>query len=333
MPTSGWRSTAANIALARRIFRFRRCRQGASHEPACGLAQYAEHVAGWRNPLQRPGRVDCVQANGEPTVAGGSLEWAIRHRQLVVHYQPIAELATRQCVGVEALVRWRQDGHNIAPDVFIPLVEEHGLIQRLTDLVLDKTLEELRTHLRANPAFYVSLNVSAEDMRTDRFLRLLTSRLECSGIAPGQIRIEVTERSFMDADVFQDMIAAFRRAGHPIYLDDFGTGYSSLSYLQNFKVDALKIDKSFVDTIDQDTASSPVALHIIRMAQDLGLNVVAEGIELDSQARYLALHKVRYGQGWFFAKPMPARDLFAYLRHQISENECRSAVESLSRTV
>ncbi|MGF6853199.1 sensor c-di-GMP phosphodiesterase-like protein [Paraburkholderia sp. CI3] len=108
-------------------------------------------------------------------------------------------------------------------------------------------------------------------------------------------------------------IAAFRSAGHPVYIDDFGTGYSSLAYLQTFMIDALKIDKSFVDTIARDAASSIVAPHIIDMAHELGVEVVAEGIERDEQVEYLLRRGVQYGQGWLFAKAMRREELVAWL--------------------
>jgi sensor c-di-GMP phosphodiesterase-like protein len=243
----------------------------------------------------------------------GELQSAVRRREFVVHYQPIISLVNSRCVGAEALVRWRQRGRLVAPDLFIPFAEQTGLIQQITDQVLDLIVTEMGPYLRSRPEFYISINVSAEDLKTRRFLQVLTARLMDTGIAPRQLRIEATERGFMDADTSRDTIQAFRDAGHPVYIDDFGTGYSSLSYLQSFKVDVLKIDKSFVDTIGQDAASSNVAPHIIAMAHALGLEIVAEGIEHEAQAAYLREHGTQFGQGWLFAKAMPAVELKRYL--------------------
>ncbi|TDN57860.1 sensor c-di-GMP phosphodiesterase-like protein [Paraburkholderia sp. BL10I2N1] len=242
-----------------------------------------------------------------------TLEWAISRRRIDVYFQPIVSLTSGECVGVEALVRWQLNGHYISPEIFVAVAEQNGLIQPLTDLVLDKTIDELSKLLRARPSFYVSINVSSEDLRTRRFLYVLTARLKGTGIHPAQIRIEATERSFMDADATRETIAAFRNAGHPIYIDDFGTGYSSLSYLQTFTVDVLKIDKSFIDTIAQDAASSVVAPHIIEMAHELGVEIVAEGVERDVQVEYLVQRGVQYGQGWLFAKAMRVNELILWL--------------------
>jgi sensor c-di-GMP phosphodiesterase-like protein len=242
-----------------------------------------------------------------------TLEWAIARKRIEAYFQPIVSLTSGECVGVEALVRWNLNGRYISPEIFVAIAEQNGLIQPLTDLVLDKTIDELSKLLRSRPSFYVSINVSSEDLRTRRFLNVLTARLNGTGIRPAQIRIEATERSFMDADATRETIAAFRHAGHPIYIDDFGTGYSSLSYLQSFTVDVLKIDKSFIDTIAQDAASSVVAPHIIEMAHELGVEIVAEGVEHDVQVEYLVQRGVQYGQGWLFAKAMRANELILWL--------------------
>jgi sensor c-di-GMP phosphodiesterase-like protein len=244
---------------------------------------------------------------------GGQLQRALRRREFAVYYQPIVSLADGRCVGAEALVRWVQDGHMVPPDVFIPLAEEQGLIQAITDQVLERVIAEMSERLRHDSGRYISINVSAEDLKTRRFLNELTARLAGTGIANAQIRIEATERGFLDVDATRRVIQAFRNAGHPVCIDDFGTGYSSLSYLQTFRFDVLKIDKSFVDTVGQDAASSSVAPHIIAMAHALGVEIVAEGIERGDQARFLREHGTQFGQGWLFARPMPAAEFLRFL--------------------
>lgn len=253
-----------------------------------------------------------------------TLEWAISHKKMQVFYQPIVALEDGRCAGVEALVRWQLNGRPISPEIFVAVAEENNLIQPLTDLVLDKAIAEMASLLRANPTFYVSVNVSSNDLHSERFLKILTDTLSGTGINPSQIRIEATERSFMNADETRSVIAAFRAAGHPVYIDDFGTGYSSLAYLQTFRVDVLKIDKSFVDTIAKDSASSVVAPHIISMAHELDMEIVAEGVESESQVEYLRAKGVQYGQGWYFAKAMPVAELTAWLRTREPEQQAVS---------
>ncbi|TDG05851.1 EAL domain-containing protein [Paraburkholderia guartelaensis] len=259
-----------------------------------------------------------------------TLQWAIARRKIDVVFQPIVRLADNQCAGAEALVRWTLNGRAISPEVFVRVAEDNHLIQPLTDLVLEKTITQLGKLLTANPAFYVSINVSGEDLQSLRFLNLLTASLEGTGIAPAQIRIEATERSFMNAESTRGGIAAFRAAGHPIYIDDFGTGYSSLSYLQTFEIDVLKIDKSFVDTIVQDTASSVVAPHIISMAHELGLEIVAEGVETGAQVTWLRNKGVQYGQGWYYSKALSATELAKWLGKHRAPREADSMPANLS---
>jgi sensor c-di-GMP phosphodiesterase-like protein len=243
----------------------------------------------------------------------GQLSDAVRRHQFIVAYQPIVDLATRRCIGAEALVRWKHQDRIVRPDHFIPLAEHRGLIQAITDQVLDTILFELGEFLHRYRELYVSINLSAPDLTTRRFLDKLTPALVRQRLLPGQIRIEATERAFLDADAAKEVIQAFRDAGHPVYIDDFGTGYSSLSHLQNFQVDALKIDKSFVDTVGQDTASSSVASHIIEMAMTLKVQVIAEGIEHEEQACYLHSRGAHFGQGWLFSAPLSAAEFIGYV--------------------
>jgi sensor c-di-GMP phosphodiesterase-like protein len=243
----------------------------------------------------------------------GQLSDAVRRHQFIVAYQPIVDLATRRCIGAEALVRWKHQNRIVRPDHFIPLAEHRGLIQAITDQVFDTVLLELGEFLQRYSELYVSINLSAPDLTSRRFLERLTPALAAANIAPRQIRIEATERCFLNADAAKEVIQAFRDAGHPVYIDDFGTGYSSLSHLQNFQVDALKIDKSFVDTVGQDSASSSVASHIIDMALTLHVQVVAEGIEREEQACYLHTRGAQFGQGWLFSAPLTAPDFIRYV--------------------
>ncbi|SOE67406.1 EAL domain-containing protein [Burkholderia sp. D7] len=243
----------------------------------------------------------------------GQLSDAVRRHQFIVAYQPIVDLATRRCIGAEALVRWKHQNRIVRPDHFIPLAEHRGLIQAITDQVFDTILLELGEFLQRYKELYVSINLSAPDLTSRRFLERLTPALAAANIAPQQIRIEATERCFLDAAAAKEVIQAFRDAGHPVYIDDFGTGYSSLSHLQNFQVDALKIDKSFVDTVGQDAASSSVASHIIDMALTLQVQVVAEGIEREEQACYLRTRGAQFGQGWLFSAPLTAPDFIRYV--------------------
>ena len=249
------------------------------------------------------------------------IQEAMRLRQFQVHFQPIVDLASGRCVGAEALMRWQMpDGHYVAPDLFIQLAESLDLIQPLTDLLIELVFTEMGDFLATHPDLYISINLSAQDMQSLRVPPLLNEYVTRYKVLPRQLCIEATERGFMDAEQTRPVIDTLRSAGHPVYIDDFGTGYSSLSLLENLQVDALKIDKTFVDTLATDAATSKVALHIINMAHSLGLYMIAEGIELPAQAEYLREHGVQFGQGWMFHKALPSADYIEYY--------CRQAAES-----
>lgn len=241
------------------------------------------------------------------------LEAAIRRKEFVVHYQPIVELETNTCVGAEALVRWkRPDGTLIPPDHFIPLAESTGLILPITDLVCDAVLHELGSLLRSNRGLHIAINVCADDLKTGRIMEVLETKLAGTGINASQIYLEATERGFVDINAVRNTLTRARAAGHPVALDDFGTGYSSLQYLQELQVDLLKIDKSFVDAMGRETATGPVATHIIALAKSLSLSTVAEGVETQAQADQLRQHGVDFVQGWLFSRPLAANDFLAF---------------------
>jgi len=245
----------------------------------------------------------------------GELGIAIRRRELYLHYQPIIELDTGICVGAEALVRWqRPDGTQVRPDLFIPLAEEAGMIAAITDLVIENVVADMRELLAEDRSAHIAINLAAEDISSGRALKVISQRMAGSGILPQQIWLEATEHGFLDIDRARTMLAAARRAGHSVAIDDFGVGYSSLQYLQQLPLDALKIDKSFVDAIGTESATSPVTPHIIGMARELGLWVVAEGVETEAQLAYLHSQHVQFGQGWLFSRPLPRDEFIAFHR-------------------
>jgi len=245
----------------------------------------------------------------------GELGIAIRRRELYLHYQPIIELDTGICVGAEALVRWqRPDGTQVRPDLFIPLAEEAGMIAAITDLVIENVVADMRELLAEDRSAHIAINLAAEDISSGRALKVISQRMAGSGILPQQIWLEATEHGFLDIDRARTMLAAARRAGHSVAIDDFGVGYSSLQYLQQLPLDALKIDKSFIDAIGTESATSPVTPHIIGMARELGLWVVAEGVETEAQLAYLHSQHVQFGQGWLFSRPLPRDEFIAFHR-------------------
>jgi sensor c-di-GMP phosphodiesterase-like protein len=245
----------------------------------------------------------------------GEFVIALRKGELFAHYQPIIEVKTGRCVGAEALIRWRRpDGSWVSPDLFVPFAEQNKLIAPLTDLMIARVIRDLGTALTANPSMHIAINVSAEDIDSGRFLPVIEEALRGTGVAPGQIWIEATERGFKHQPTVRRTIERAQGAGHQVAIDDFGTGYSSLSLLEGLPLNALKIDKAFIDAIGRDAATSVVTPHIIKMAQALGFAIVAEGVETAQQEAYIRAAGVEYAQGWLYAKALPPDEFLAFFR-------------------
>lgn len=260
----------------------------------------------------------------------GELTTAIRRREFIVHYQPIIELKSGICVGAETLVRWRRsNGETVRPDIFIPLAEENGLIEAITQQVVEMAVSELKDTLAADRSLHIAINLAADDIRSGHVLPFMARLLEANDVHPQQLWLEATERGFMNAAQARTTLEKARQAGHSVAIDDFGTGYSSLQYLQNLPLDALKIDKSFVDIIGTDAATSAITPHIIDIAKTLDLFIVAEGVERQEQADYLAQRGVHYAQGWLFSRPLPKAEFIEF--YQDRQQAKGSAPEVIQR--
>ena len=243
------------------------------------------------------------------------LEIGVKRKEFIAWYQPIVELATGRCIGAEALARWqRPDGTLVGANIFIPVAEQSGLICLITDQIMERSIAEMHPFLSSETGLHIAINLCADDVETGRPLPLLAELLRNKSIPPDRIWLEVTERGFINATAARDTLMRAQAQGHVIAVDDFGTGYSNLSLLHSLPLNVLKIDKSFVDAIGTESATSTVIAHIIDMANELQLEIIAEGIETAAQAEYLRSRGVRYGQGWFFAKAMPREEFLAYYR-------------------
>jgi sensor c-di-GMP phosphodiesterase-like protein len=245
---------------------------------------------------------------------GRLLQRALHKRQLCVHYQPIIDIKNNQCVGAEALLRW--PGFNgqpvMSPVEFIPLAEKEGMSERITDYVVQEVFSDLGHFLAITPHLYISINLSATDFHSSRLIAMISDKARFYSVSAQQIKIEVTERGFIDVPKTTPVIQAFRLAGYEVAIDDFGTGYSNLHNLYSLNVDILKIDKSFVDTLTTNSTSHLIAEHIIEMAQSLRLNTIAEGVETAEQVSWLLKRGVQYCQGWHFAKAMPPQEFMTW---------------------
>jgi len=229
-------------------------------------------------------------------------------------YQPVVRLRDGAVVGAEALIRWRRaDGTVHAPGEFVPVAEESGLIVPIGRWVLETAARQARAwELAGRRRFHVSVNLSARQFRDPELLASIRAAFRAAKADPGRVQLEITEDTLMrDQKEAMRILRALRRFGTRIALDDFGTGCSSLADLKRLPIDALKIDRRFVRGVARDAADLAIARAAIRLAEGLGLDVVAEGVESRAQAEVLAREGCRFAQGYWFGRPVAAEAIAA----------------------
>ncbi|HJP65592.1 MAG TPA: EAL domain-containing protein [Actinomycetota bacterium] len=239
------------------------------------------------------------------------LRRAVEAHPWVVHYQPLLELSSTKVVGVEALIRWDDPERGlIQPADFIPLAEEMGLIEAIGDWLLEEVLRQAIEWRAAGLDLDVSFNLSPRQLWHVDFADRLLSHLDAWGVDPSRIVVEMTESTAMtDPRRTMEILRTLRASGVRIAIDDFGTGYSSLSRLRELPVDILKIDRSFVQDIPDGKDAGTMVSAIIQLAHSLGMDSLAEGIETEEQRAFLLERGCRFGQGFHFARPVPAEGI------------------------
>lgn len=238
------------------------------------------------------------------------LQRALDNGEFILHYQPVIELATGEISGFEALLRWQHPERGLVPPLeFIPLAEETGLIVQIGTWVLQEATRrgrELQERYPTDPPLHIAVNLSARQLQRPEIVADVADALMRSGLAPESLVLEITESIMMqDVDLSLQRLRELKELGVQLAVDDFGTGYSSLNYIQQFPVDILKVDKSFIDAFNLDERKSALTATIIKLAEDLELRPVAEGIERADQLEQLLRLRCDLGQGYYFARPMP----------------------------
>lgn len=251
------------------------------------------------------------------------LREALGRDQFHLVYQPQISYADHRVVGVEALIRWQHPEHGlIPPDLFIPLAEQNGTIIPIGEWVLDQACRQLREwHDQGFTELRMAVNLSTVQLHHAELPRVVNNLLQIYRLPPRSLELEVTETGLMeDISTAAQHLLSLRRSGALIAIDDFGTGYSSLSYLKSLPLDKIKIDKSFVQDLLDDDDDATIVRAIIQLGKSLGMQVIAEGVETPEQEAYIISEGCHEGQGYHYSKPLPARELAAYLKQAERNN-------------
>ena len=264
-----------------------------------------------------------------------ALHHALENGEFDLHYQPKFNYGTGAITGVEALVRWNHPTLGvIQPSAFIPLAEETGLIVELGAWVIKTACRQSRAWQDAGGATVnMAVNLSARQLDPDQLINTVADALRQSGLAPERLELELTETAIMsDAVEAIGILNDLKSLGVRLSLDDFGTGYSSLNYLRRFPLDSIKIDRSFIQGVDESANDRAIVKTIIALASNLNMNVIAEGVESRSQAQFLKLNGCHEMQGYFFAKPLPAGQLADLLGiGRVMRREAENSVSMIAR--
>lgn len=240
-----------------------------------------------------------------------NLKQAISLNELELYFQPQYNPKTEQIIGAEALLRWQHNSKMIAPDIFIPLAEKSGLIVEIGNFVLEKGFETAKYwYDKGLLKERLAINISARQLTHIEFLNTLKNILDKTNCSASYIELEITESLILENPTLCiEILEKLKKLGFYISMDDFGTGYSSLSYLKNLPIDKLKIDRSFITNINNESKNQVIVKTIIFLAKELGINILAEGVETKDELEFLMKHNIDSIQGYYFAKPMRIEDI------------------------
>ncbi|MCF5051875.1 EAL domain-containing protein [Pseudomonas syringae] len=248
---------------------------------------------------------------------------ALSRNQFHLVYQPQISYRDHRVVGVEALLRWQHPEHGLVPpDLFIPLAEQNGTIIAIGEWVLDQACRQLREwHDQGFTDLRMAVNLSTVQLHHSELPRVVNNLMQIYRLPPRSLELEVTETGLMeDISTAAQHLLSLRRSGALIAIDDFGTGYSSLSYLKSLPLDKIKIDKSFVQDLLDNDDDATIVRAIIQLGKSLGMQVIAEGVETVEQEAYIISEGCHEGQGYHYSKPLPARELAAFLKQSERSN-------------
>ena len=258
-----------------------------------------------------------VQSKNKTDTLANDLQQAIKQKQLQLYYQPQVDLKTGKVIGAEALLRWFHPTKGlISPAQFIPIAEETGLIIEIDEWVFTTACQQIDSlHQIGFNSLKVAVNLSGEQFQTDDLHQRLLKLLKNINLMPEFIEIELTESTLVnDVALGIQNLQGLKQLGITVSVDDFGTGYSSLSYLKHFAFDILKIDRSFIQNINQDVKQQAIVKAMISMAHQLNLIVIAEGVETEAELNFLQKNNCNAAQGYFISKPLPWKEFQQFIQ-------------------
>jgi diguanylate cyclase (GGDEF)-like protein/PAS domain S-box-containing protein len=292
---------------------------------AAGAADLLKHADTAMYQAKRAGRGGYAVYRAEDDGALRRLELtnrlrsAVQRGELELHYQPVYDLQAARAVAAEALVRWNDPERGmVSPGEFIPLAEETGMIDAIGEWVQETACRQLREWQDRRLELELAINVSPRELARPGFARRLGERLAAHGVRPGSLTLEIIESALVDTEAVSPVLDALSALGVRVAIDDFGAGFSSLTRLRELTVHTLKLDRSFLHNVPEDRRATAFITAMLALAEQLGLDVVAEGIETPSQLGFLLSEGCPRGQGFHLGRPMPAPELIALLEAQAS---------------
>jgi EAL domain-containing protein (putative c-di-GMP-specific phosphodiesterase class I) len=237
------------------------------------------------------------------------LRGALERKELQVHYQPILSLLDNRVLGFEALARWAHPKRGFVPPAeFIPVAEASGQIIEIGMWVMHEACRQImiwQSRFSNSPPLTISVNVSVKQLIHPWYIEQVEQALRATGLDARSLHLEITESIFLEnSEVARTVLTKLRAMGIQIFIDDFGIGYSGLGYLNNFPVDAIKIDRSFISQLEYGDPEFGIINSMLRLADELDIKVIAEGIETAKQLSWLRSHRCQYAQGYYFSRPM-----------------------------
>ena len=258
----------------------------------------------------------------EKPITVEELKSALKNNEFVFYYQPEWNMKTNRVAGLEALVRWESPKRGYVPPLdFIPILESSGLIHNFTSFLFKQTLTDLKALHEVQPDLFMAVNLSIAQLQEPNLIDTIKQTLSDLSLEAKSLECELTESQDLTDEVLSNgVLDKLAELNIPVSIDDFGTGYSSFERLKKLNISKLKIDLSFVSTLMDDTKNQSIVSSIIQLGHDLGLPVLAEGVETTEQQTWLKDHGCDYGQGYWFSRALPIDQLTAFLKQNTSQN-------------